>query len=60
MDICVNLIVTLGLRWSHGGGKLIIVFIGISVVEGDCGFVGIFYVSTGCDGDLIVLSVLLL
>ena len=60
VDICVNLIVTLGLCWSHGGGKLIIVLIENSVVEGDCGCVGIFSVSSGCDGVFIVLSVLLL
>ena len=60
VDICVNLIFTLGLRWSHRGVKVMIVFMGSSVVEDDCGCVGIFSVITGFDGGIIVLSVLLL
>ena len=60
MDICVNLIVTLGLRWSHVGGKLIIVSTGVSVVVCDWVCVVILSVSSGCVGDCNVLSVLVL
>ena len=58
MDICVNLIVTLGFRWSHIGGKVMIVLMGLSVFEGDG--VGILSVLADCDGGIIVLTVSLI
>ena len=58
VDICVNLIVTLGFRWSHARGKVMIVSMGLSVFEGDG--VGILFVLADCYGGIIVLSVSLI